>query len=128
MSYYLAIIAYTCATLGNHAHQVFGVVAGDLANIKLIKFCSNLVYSRLLIFLAAFVFDIFQVIGICHEEIGHAHHTVREEIEILEEKEYAEASHQGHHKAGFLQGRIIPILFDQNRRGAPAPRPRPGGP
>ena len=49
--------------------QVFGAVAGDLANIKLIKFCSNSVHSRLLIFLAAFVFDIFQVIGICHEEI-----------------------------------------------------------
>ena len=74
MSYYLAIEAYTCAIgiyiyKSHIAHQVFGAVAGDLANIKLIKFCSNLVYSRLLIFLAAFVFDIFQVIGICHEEI-----------------------------------------------------------
>ena len=52
----------------NHAHQVFGVVARDLANIKLIKFCSNLVYSRSLIFLAAFVFVIFQEIGICQGE------------------------------------------------------------
>ena len=69
MSYYLAIEAYTCAIHLEIAHQVFGAVAGDLANIKLIKFCSNLVYSCLLISLAAFVFDLFQVIGTCQEEI-----------------------------------------------------------
>ena len=76
MSYYLAIVAYTCA-IGIYifrnrirsTHQVFGAVAGDLANIKLIKFCSNLVHSCLLIFLVALVFVIFQEIGICHEEI-----------------------------------------------------------
>ena len=76
MSYYLAIVAYTCA-IGIYifinrirsTHQVFGAVAGDLANIKLIKFCSNLVHSCLLISLAVFVFDLFQVIGTCQEEI-----------------------------------------------------------
>ena len=72
MSYYLATVAYTCA-IGiykrNSHDQVFGAVAGDLANIKLIKFCSNLVHSCLLISLAAFVFDLFQVIGTCQEEI-----------------------------------------------------------
>jgi hypothetical protein len=70
VSYYLAIEAYTCAIGIYKSHdQVFGAVAGDLANIKLIKFYSNLVHSCLLISLAAFVFDLFQVIGTCQEEI-----------------------------------------------------------
>ena len=76
VSYYLAIVAYTCA-IGIYIYKshtqytpsFFGAVAGDLVNIKLIKFCSNLVHSCLLISLAAFVFDLFQVIGTCQEEI-----------------------------------------------------------